>query len=263
MPRKKNTSQKSATVDRNELCSFLSETLSLDKINDVSINGLQVQGAPVVHKIGCAVDACMATYRMAIKERCDFLLVHHGIIWGGIQSISGPLHTQISYLLKNELNLFAAHLPLDLHPTLGNNADLATLIGLKKCTPFGNYKGTLIGFEGAFTRTVSRDIIVDRLCRSLDTECTVLPFGPDRIKRVAIISGGGAGELPEAIAKGVDCYITGESSHENYHAALEAGINVIYAGHYHTEKGGVERIGRLLTRTFGIKSVFLDSPTPL
>lgn len=262
MPRKKNIPQPTA-IDRMTLCSFLIEALSLDKIKDISINGLQVQGTPTIKKIGLAVDACMETYRMAVKEQCDFLLVHHGIIWGGIQSICGPLHTQISYLLKNNLNLFAAHLPLDLHPILGNNANLAAIIGLKKLLPFGDYKGTRIGFEGAFGRAVSRDTIVDRLCRSLDTECTVLPFGPDRIRRVAIISGGGAGELPEAINKGIDCYITGESSHENYHAALEAGINVIYAGHYHTEKGGVERIGRLLTRTYGIESVFLDSPTPL
>jgi dinuclear metal center YbgI/SA1388 family protein len=242
---------------------LLRDVLSIGKINDVSCNGLQVQGTSNVHRVGLAVDACMATYRLATEKACDFILVHHGIIWGGIQSISGPLHTQIRYLIQNDLNLFAAHLPLDLHPTLGNNASLASEIGLKNLIPFGNYKGTLIGFEGTFPRAIRRDTIVDTLSRALDAKCTVLPFGNERIKRAAIISGGGAGELPEAITKGIDCYITGESSHENYHAALEAGINVIYAGHYHTETGGVQHIGELINGTFGLETVFLDIPTPL
>lgn len=263
MPPKKTAPRKTKAVDRSTLCAFLSDVLSIEKINDVSCNGLQVQGTSTVHRIGLAVDACMASYHLAVEKKCDFLLVHHGIIWGGIQSISGPLHTQIKYLIENDLNLFAAHLPLDLHPTLGNNATIAHDIGLKKLVPFGDYKGTLIGFEGTFPRTVRRDTIVDKLCRILDTECTTLPFGNERIKRAAIISGGGAGELPEAISKGIDCYITGESSHENYHAALEAGINVIYAGHYHTETGGVQRTGELINKTFGLETIFLDTPTPL
>ncbi|MBN1760111.1 MAG: Nif3-like dinuclear metal center hexameric protein [Chitinispirillaceae bacterium] len=250
-------------VKRSHLCTFLDETLGVSSIADLSSNGLQVEGSETVHRIGCAVDACMATYRMAVRQKCDMLLVHHGIIWGGLASITGPVYRQIKYLADHSLNLYAAHLPLDLHPVLGNNARLADHLRLEKRKPFGWYKGTCIGFEGVRRSAISRDALVELLCRTLDTECTVLPFGTENIKHIAIVSGGAAGELPEAIAKKVDCFITGEPSHENYHAALEGNINVIYAGHYHTEKGGVQALGELIKKHFGIPTLFLDVPTPI
>ena len=237
---RKRAAPKRCAVNRAELCAFLDETLGIDAIADLSSNGLQVQGSATVSRVGCAVDACMASYRRAVQEQCDLLLVHHGMIWGGLASITGPVYRQVKYLADHSLNLYAAHLPLDLHPSLGNNAALADLLRLEHRKPFGLYKGISIGFEGIRRRAITRDTLVDLLCRSLAAECTVLPFGPDSIRHIAVVSGGAAGELPEAIEKKVDCYVTGEPSHENYHAALEAGINVIYAGHYHTEKGGVQ-----------------------
>jgi dinuclear metal center YbgI/SA1388 family protein len=257
------TRKKNVPVDRTSLCNFLTETLNLTAIADFSCNGLQVEGSAEVKRIALAVDACMESYRYAVKHSCDMLLVHHGIIWGGLTKITGPVHTQIKYLIAHDINLFAAHLPLDLHQTLGNNAQLAELLGLKKRTPFGLYKGVTIGFEGIAPSGTTLDSIVDRLCRKLDTECTVLPFGNEKISRIAIVSGGGSAELGEAIEKGVDCFITGESSHENYHAALEAKINVIYAGHYHTEKVGVQAVGALLEKQFGIETFFCDVPTAI
>lgn len=250
-------------VDRSTLCDFLSCTLNLPTIPDYSCNGLQVEGGRTIKRVAVAVDACMETYRYAVKSACEMVLVHHGIIWGGLTKISGSIRAQLKYLLKNDLNLFAAHLPLDLHPALGNNARLSDLLGLKQRKPFGLYKGVMIGFEGIVRTGTTRDDLVDRLCRSLTTECTVLPFGSDSIRRIAIVSGGGSDELNEAIEKGIDCFITGESSHENYHAALEAKINVIYAGHYHTEKAGVLAIGELLEKQFGIETVFCDIPTAI
>jgi len=265
MSPKKSTQLKGANkkVDRDRICDFLSDTLAIDSITDVSCNGLQVEGAAQIKRTGCAVDACMTTFRMAIENRCDMLIVHHGIIWGGLTEISGPVRSRIQYLMEHNLNLFAVHLPLDLHAKLGNNAQLAALLNLSSIKPFGMYKGTLIGCEGNAAPRTTRDNIVDKLCRSLDTSCTVLPFGEERIRRIAIVSGGGADELDEAIEKGIDCFITGEPSHENYHAALEAGINVIYAGHYNTEKGGVQAVGSLIEKKFGVETVFLDVPTGL
>jgi dinuclear metal center YbgI/SA1388 family protein len=259
----RSTVKKTSSVKRADICSFLTDTLDIAAVADTSCNGLQIQGTAEIRKIGCAVDACMETYRLAVEHRCDMLLVHHGIIWGGITQVTGGVYNQIKYLIDHALNLFAVHLPLDMHPVLGNNAQLADLLGLQKRTPFGLYKGVSIGFEGVRRTKLSRDALVDTLCRTLDTECTVLPFGPDTIRRIAVVSGGAAGELAEAIEKGVDCYITGEPSHENYHAALEAKINVIYAGHYHTEKGGVQATGKLLEKTFGIATQFLDVPTAI
>ena len=109
----------------------------------------------------------------------------------------------------------------------------------------------------------SLDDLVHFLCGKLQGECTVLPFGKEKVKRIAIVSGGAAGELNEAISKGIDCYITGEPAHQNYHPALEAKINVIYAGHYYTEKPGVQALGKALEKKFGISSVFVDIPTTI
>lgn len=263
MARKGATPRRAPSVDRPTLCDFLGQTLDIAKIPDHSCNGLQVQGRTDVRRVGLAVDACMETFRRAVTNKCDLLLVHHGIIWGGLTAITGRAHAQVRYLVENDLNLFAAHLPLDLHPVYGNNAQLAGLLGLTGLAPFGLYKGVTIGFEGRARRGATRDSLVDMLCRSLDAACTVLPFGKERIGRVAVVSGCGAGELGEAIEKGIDCYVTGEPSHENYHAALEAGINVVYAGHYHTETVGVKALGRLIEKEFRIETLFLDVPTSI
>lgn len=247
-------------ADRNEIVSFLDKTLDTFAIKDASCNGLQVQGSAKVDKVGLAVDACMETYQLATENKCQMLITHHGIIWNGLKSISGTVYDHIHYLMQNGLNLYASHLPLDLHPQVGNNIQLAKLLRLENLKPFGMYNGIQIGYEGTLKAKTDRNDLVHQLCASLDTECTVLPFGKEELHSVAIISGGGAKELSEAIQKGVDCYITGEPIHENYHAAMEAGINVIYAGHYHTEKVGVQALGALLEKKFGIETAFLDTP---
>lgn len=250
-------------ADTSEIVSFLDNHLRIGQISDFSCNGLQVQGAPQLTRIGLAVDGCMESFKKAVELKCQLLFVHHGIIWDGIRSIRGTVYNQIRYLFEHNLNLYAAHLPLDMHSESGNNVQLARILGLKNLQPFGFYKGNYIGYEGHLTNGLELDHLVATLCNKLDTECTVLPFGNKLIKRVALVSGGGTNELTEAISKNIDCYITGEHSHQNYHAALEAGINVIYAGHYHTEKLGVQATGTLLTQQFGIETVFIDIPTAI
>jgi dinuclear metal center YbgI/SA1388 family protein len=246
-------------VNRDIIVDFLDKTLETATIKDYSNNELQVQGNNEINRIAVAVDACMESYKLAVEKQCQMLIVHHGLIWNGIQSIRGREYNHIKYLIENDLNLYASHLPLDLHPKYGNNAQLAKLLSLQKVKPFGLYNGMLIGYEGVLPVKVDRSQLVNKLCESLNTECTVFPFGKEQISSVAVISGGAGKELAQAIQKGVDCYITGESIHENYHAALEAGINVIYAGHYHTEKTGVQAIGKLIEEQFGVETVFLES----
>lgn len=262
MPRQtKNIVKKASSISRDEITLFLDRELRTTEIRDSSCNGLQVQGAPFVSKIGLAVDACIAAYEQAVEKGCGMLIAHHGIIWDGLRSITGKNYKHVKFLLDHDLNLYASHLPLDLHPKLGNNAGLAAILGLGRLKPFGNYKGTMIGFEGVLSNERSLDNIVGTLCEKLDAECTVLPFGDKSIKRVAIVSGGASGELAEAIDKGIDCYVTGEPGHANYHEALEAKINVIYCGHYHSETPGVKALGKLIENQFGIETVFLDIPT--
>ncbi len=251
------------SVSRDILVAFLDSLLGTSKIKDYSCNGLQVEGTGQIKKIALVVDASMEAYRKTVELGCQMLIVHHGIIWGGIKSITGTVYSQIKYLLDNNINLYASHLPLDLHPQLGNNAGLAKLIGLTSLKPFGLYNGLEIGFEGKLIKPLSLDNLVHLLCEKLGGECTVLPFGKEKVKSVAVVSGGAAEELDEAIKKGVDCFITGESSHQNYHAALEAGINVIYAGHYHTEKPGVQALGNAVRGRFGVQTLFVDIPTTI
>ncbi len=259
MPAK--TKKAITAVKRDVLVSFLNDTLRNSEIKDYSVNGLQVEGASEISKVGLAVDACMETYKLACKSKCQMLLVHHGIIWDGIKSVTGPVYRQLEFLIKNKLNLFASHLPLDLHATLGNNAQLAEMLGLTNLQPFGLYKGVMIGWEGTLAKAFTIKACAELLKKKLGGEVTMLPFGPQKIRRVAIISGGGSGELPEAVTKGVDLFITGESSHENHHAALEGNLNVLYCGHYYSEKPGVQAVGQLLRQTFGIEVEFLDVPT--
>jgi dinuclear metal center YbgI/SA1388 family protein len=244
-----------------EIVAFLDTELRTSSIKDYSCNGLQVEGNPMISQIAFTVDACMESYRRAIQNNCQMLIVHHGIIWDGIRAVRGPVRDQLAYLLENNLNLYASHLPLDCHPLYGNNAGLVQLLSARQLKPFGMYKGTEIGFEGTLPVAVTLDTIAQTLCEKLDTECTVLPFGPQKIRTVAVVSGGGGDALAEAVSKNIDCFITGEPIHQNYHAALEGKINVLYAGHYHTEKGGVQALQSLCKKQFGIETLFLDIPS--
>ncbi len=249
------------SVSRDEIVTFLDNELRTSAIRDYSCNGLQVEGTGMISRIAFAVDACMESYHQSVQSGCQMLIVHHGIIWDGIRAIRGPVRDQIAFLLSNQLNLYASHLPLDCHPRYGNNSGLAQLLSLKDLKPFGNYKGFEIGYNGILPQLTPLDTVVQLLCKVLDTECTVLPFGPNEIRSVAIVSGGGGDTLTEAISKKIDCLITGETIHQNYHAALEGKINVIYAGHYHTEKPGVQALAKLCKKQFGVETLFLDIPS--
>jgi dinuclear metal center YbgI/SA1388 family protein len=250
-----------SNVLRDEIVTFLDNELRTSYIRDYSCNGLQVEGNSEICRIAFAVDACMESYRQAVQNDCQMLIVHHGIIWDGIRSIRGPVRDQIAFLLSNNLNLYASHLPLDCHSHYGNNAGLAQMLSLEDLKPFGNYKGLEIGYNGILPQVTPLDTVVQLLCEKLDTECTVLPFGPEKIRSVAVVSGGGGDTLTEAISKKIDCLITGEPIHQNYHAALEGTINVIYAGHYHTEKPGVQALAKLCKKQFGVETLFLDIPS--
>jgi dinuclear metal center YbgI/SA1388 family protein len=248
-------------VSRERIVDYLNTFLAIDTVKDASCNGLQVQGAPAVRRVGLAVDACMAAYKKAVSMKCQMLIVHHGIIWNGLTSITGATAAQVRFLLARSLNLYAAHLPLDLHPDVGNNAMLAKALGLGNVKPFGEYKGMLIGCEGVLPSPAATDEVGRRLAKFTRGTFSTLPFGKKKCRSVAIVSGGGSDAIPEAIDKGVDCFVTGEPSHWNHHAALESRLNVAYLGHYHSEKAGVIALGKKLAREFGVESVFIDEPT--
>jgi dinuclear metal center YbgI/SA1388 family protein len=252
---------KSKAIDRDMLVSFLDHELSVTSIEDYSRNGLQVEGTDKISKVGLVVDACMEAYETAAQKGYQMIIAHHGMIWGGIPYVTKQTFAQLKSLFDHGINLYAAHLPLDLHKELGNNARIASMIGARSPKPFGRYKGTAIGFEGTLSKPVTLAALSQRLEKHLGGTNTVLPFGPGTVRRVGIVSGSASDIIDEAIRKGLDCYITGEPKHAHHHLAREAGLNVIYCGHYFSEKPGVIAVGRLIEKKFGIPCGFIDIPT--
>jgi dinuclear metal center YbgI/SA1388 family protein len=248
-------------VSRDEIVTYLNSLLAIDKIKDSSCNGLQVQGSATIKRVGCAVDACMAAYKKAAAKKCQMLIVHHGMIWNGLTSIRGAVSDQVGFLIKNAISLYAAHLPLDLHPVLGNNIVLARMLDLSEIRSFGKYHDNDIGFDGILPKACSIDELGRTLGKKLGGTFSTLPFGRKRIRTVAIVSGGGSDAIAEAIDKKIDCFITGEPNHWNHHSALEGRLNVLYLGHYHSETPGVRAVGKNLSQKFGVETVFIDEPT--
>jgi len=231
---------------------------------DSSLNGLQVgnQNAPL-KKVAFAVDACLETFRKAADEKADLLFVHHGLFWGKPLAVTGSMYERMRILIEGNLALYGVHLPLDMHPEWGNNAGLASVLGLEEQEPFGAYKGLRIGVKGRFSTPMKRDDVITRLFGGWEESIRMLPFGPEMVSSVGIISGGAPFEVAEAIAEGLDLYITGDASHSIYHQSLEAGINVLFGGHYLTETSGVRAVEKKVREELELETVFIDVPTGL
>ena len=226
-----------------------------------ALNGLQVANGGEVTRLAAAVDLCEATIGMAAKAGADALLVHHGLFWGGLRPLVGPAYRRLSALIAGNIALYSAHLPLDRHPDVGNNAGLAHLLGVTVRGEFGSYRDASIGVWGELN--VSRSELAGVLAAKLGVTPRLLPFGPDAVRRVGIVTGAGGTLIPQAAAAGLDTFITGEGPHWTFLDAEELGVNVFYAGHYATETVGVKALAEHVSRKFSIPWVFLDHPTGL
>ncbi len=245
-----------------DLVRYLDDTLVIsDFAADASANGLQFEGSGVVRKVAVAVDACQAVIDAAAVAEADLLLVHHGLIWGGLRSITGSLKSRFSSLVRHDTSLYSCHLPLDAHPILGNNARILKALSVKKLIPFGTYHGKKIGFQGALPKAVTLDAFVKKLDRITGGSSTVVDFFSGKVKHVAVVSGGGADCISEVERSLVDTYITGEPSHAAFLQAEEMEKNIVFAGHYATETFGVRAVGDLLSKQFGLDVVFIEHPT--
>jgi dinuclear metal center YbgI/SA1388 family protein len=249
------------SVPRDRLVTYLDQYLEIAEWEEKSLNGLQVEGAPEVTRVALATDAALATFALAAEAGAAFLIVHHGLFWGSVQAIVGPRRARIAALLDAGISLYAAHLPLDAHPGVGNNAVLARLLKLENLTPFGRWGARSIGWRGALAEPVDRAALAAGLEALLGLRPDVLPFGKDEIRSVAVVSGAAADLVFEAAESGVDAFVTGETSHVAWHHARELGVNVFFAGHYATETLGVRALGDHLAGEFGVETVFLDCPT--
>lgn len=245
-----------------ELVPYLDEYLRVKEIEDISQNGLQVEGPVDVKKVAFAVDACQAAFERAVAEKAQLLVVHHGLFWDKPARLVGPLFRRVRTLILGGCALYAAHLPLDVHPEVGNNAELARLLGLRETYPFGRYHGVETGIAGVLDPPLPLPTLIGRLIQALNVPpIRVLAHGPAEAHRVGIISGGAAMMIGQVAEAGLDTFITGETSHSHFHQAAEEGLNVLFAGHYATESLGVRALARHLEEKFGLGTAFLDIPT--
>jgi len=250
-------------MNRDELVSFLDNYLQISTYPDKSSNGLQVEGKPEVERAAFAVDTTLRTIERAAKADADTLIVHHGMIWGGLSYVTGIHYKRLRALIENNLNLYAAHLPLDAHPEVGNNVELLRLLGLEPKGSFGEYRGLSIGFWGEFEKPQPIEKVAQIIAEKLDTTVKTYEFGKHEIKTVGAISGAGAFALEEAWRKGIDLLITGEFGHADYLTAMDLPQSVLVAGHYKTETLGVKALMEVVRRELGLDAFFIDEPTGL
>ncbi|MEZ4862246.1 MAG: Nif3-like dinuclear metal center hexameric protein [Caldilineaceae bacterium] len=250
-------------MQRSELVEYLDRYLRIGEIRDYGPQGLQVEGTEEVRKIVGLVDAHRPCVEAAIEAGADLMLVHHGIFWGSAKPLRGGYGQLVRRFLVNDLNLYAAHLALDAHPEVGNNAELARRLGLEIIDWWGNANGLKLAVLAVNPDGVKLDYLVDRFEHAVGPIKLVQTFGPRIIHRVGILSGFGAKEIEEAAALGCDLYITGETSHAQYYDAQNANMNVIYGGHYTTETVGVQALGKHLQEQFELEFEFIDLPTGL
>jgi dinuclear metal center YbgI/SA1388 family protein len=242
---------------------FLDDLLGADAELDYpgALNGIQVEGPPVVRKVGVAVDASEAVIEQAVAEGVDLLLVHHGLFWDPERRVTGRRFRKLSALLRGDIAVYASHLPLDAHPEVGNSALLLRALGLEPGAEFGSWKGLSVGWQASCD--LSRGDLEQRLAEAVGGPAQLLAGGPERVRELAVVTGAGASFLGEAAERGIDTLVTGEAPHHAYQDAHELGINVLLAGHYLTETWGVRAVGARLEEKFGLPWVFLDDPSGL
>jgi len=228
---------------------------------DGAANGLQMENSGAVTRIAAAVDATLATVKLAVAAKADLLLVHHGLFWSPSHPWTGKRRELLQLLVENNLAVYSSHLPLDAHPKLGNNAQLAAALGFKKLKPFFASHGQTIGFKAQMK--ISRTDLAQRLERATGAKPRIIPGGKSLCERIGVVTGGAGSDLKRAAAEGVDTFITGEGPHWTYALGEELGLNVFYGGHYATETFGVKALAAELSRKFKLPWEFLDHPTGL
>ena len=239
------------------LCGFLDDFLQIKAFSDVSHNGLQVQNNGTVTKICLGVDATLPFFKCAVENGADCVIVHHGLSWGdSLAHITGRNYDLIEFAIRNNLAVYGCHLPLDAHPVVGNNAQLAKFLGVRRVKPFYDYHGQVIGVKGDLC--VSLAVLKKRICGGISTKTVFCDFGKQVVRRIGIVSGGAGDGVEQAALEGLDFYLSGEPSLIGYHAAEHYGINAAFAGHYPTEVFGVKALGAEIKKKLRVKAEFLE-----
>ncbi len=250
-------------IDSQYISHFLNETFRVDRIEDASLNGLQVENTGPVRKVALTVDASLDFFRVAFKTKAQMLIVHHGLFWEKPFRMTGMMYERCRFLIAHNMALYAVHLPLDVHPQLSHNAQAIARMGWSTIGDFGLLGGWPAGKEIMLDEPVRIETLIAQIERTLQCRVQAWRFGPPEIRRVGYVSGGGISLLPEAIEKHMDVFITGEPKHSFYWMAKEAGIHVLFAGHYAMEKVGLSGVASLLETQCGVLTEIVDLPTGL
>jgi dinuclear metal center YbgI/SA1388 family protein len=251
------------TAPLGEVVAHLDAYLRIEEIPDHehALNGLEVENSGVVTSIVAAVDASQRTID-GVAATCPagaLLLVHHGLFWDGNRPIRGRRYRRVRKLFDHDIAVYAAHIPLDVHPVVGNNAVLARQLGINDPVPFDTYRGVPFGAAGALA--MPRDVLTARVAELLGGPVQLIPGGPERTACVGVITGAAGDRIAAAASAGVDTFITGEGAHHTVFDALELHINMLFAGHYATETVGVKALAEPLSARFGLPWQFHDHPT--
>jgi dinuclear metal center YbgI/SA1388 family protein len=242
-----------------EAVAFLDDWMTPEAFDDLGPNGLQVPAERELERVVTGVTAQRALFDRAVAEEAQLVLVHHGLFWSfNPLGLTPLLAERLRPLFKHDIALAAYHLPLDAHPEIGNNALLASALGAQEHVAFAG-----IGRGATFGEPVPAAELVARVAAATGREPLVFDAGPPEVRRIAIVSGGAASRLGQAVAEGYDAFLTGEPKENVMADAREAGIHFIAAGHYATETFGVRRLGELLAEQFGIEHVWVDLPNPV
>lgn len=244
-----------------DVLKFLDTYLDIAHIPDASHNGLQVAGASRVGKIVFGVSASLKLFEKAAAAGADLIVVHHGLLWGQEQPITGLLRERLAYLLSHNIGLAGYHLPLDKHPVVGHNACLLRCLNAQQIQPFGQYHGVEIGYCGHINLPLAQ--VAATLESYCQTKAQILPYGAPQVDTVAVVSGGAHSLLPQAIAQKMDVYITGVLDEPVQEWCREGHINCIALGHYNSEKPGVLALKELVAKHFHVETEFIDVPNPI
>lgn len=251
-------------IKRRELELFLNTTLEINKFQDYGPNGLQIEGVEEVSKVAFAVSATKESIERSIKAKADTLIVHHGLFWKfhGVRTITHAFAKRIKPLIKNDINLFGYHLPLDAHQEVGNAKALASMLELIDCKSFGDHKGSPTGIQGTFSSALKPSDLKVKLETLLDHSVLHSCPNDNQVKSIGIITGGANGDWIHCLNEGLDAYLTGEMSEHDWHEAKESGIHMFAGGHHATEKFGIQALQELVAKELGLETVFIDSQNP-
>jgi dinuclear metal center YbgI/SA1388 family protein len=240
---------------------YIDDYLRIREIEDWpnAVNGLQIENSGRVTKIGAAVDVSTRVLTQAAQKDIDLLIVHHGLFWPGLRPVTGALRRQLKLALENDIALYSAHLPLDVHPKVGNNAQLAGLLGLKSTQPFLEERGKLVGLKAR--ASLLREELAQRLRKAVGGPIKSFNFGPKKTNTIGIITGGAGSEIYRVAQEKIDTLITGEAPHWAAVAAEELEMNLLLGGHYATETFGVKALAAHLSKRWNVPSAFVSFPT--